>query len=154
MGALLFFLAFLFIIWVCYYFLKAGKSPDFDSPTSVVLPQTSKESQRKHPRTNVHWPVSMETSDGIVEAEVNNISLGGAFICCERPLPVGEVFHLTMMVPDNEPIEATGKAVWSNVHIPKEKVIYRGMGVQFIKMSDRHIQFVRGIFNESDKSKE
>lgn len=154
MEALLFFLVFLIIIWVCYYFLKAGKNPDFDSPTSVVLPQTSKESQRKHPRTNVHWSVSMETSDGIVEAEVKNISLGGAFICCERPLLVGEVFHLTMMVPDNEPIEATAKAVWSNVHIPKEKVIYRGMGVQFIKMSDRHIQFVRGIFNESDKSKE
>ncbi len=153
MEILLFFLAFLLIVWVCYYILKAGKSSDVASPTSVVLPQTSRESQRKHPRTNVHWPVSMETSDGIVEAEVKNISLGGAFICCEKPLPVGETFRLTMKVPDNEPIEATAKAVWSNLHIPKEKVIHRGMGVQFIKMSDRHIQFVRKIFNESEKSK-
>lgn len=153
MEILLLFLVFLFIVWLGYYFLKAGKGSDTLSMTSVVLPQTSQESKRKHPRTNVNWPVSMETAGGVVEAEVKNISLGGAFICCENPFNVGEVFRLILKVPDHEPIEATAKVVWSNSHLPREKVIHRGMGVQFLKMSDQHLQFVKGIFKENPLSK-
>jgi len=153
MEILLFFLVFLLILWLCYYFLKAGKSSETTFSTSVVIPQTSKEGQRKHPRTNVNWPVVIETSEGTVEAEVKNISIGGAFICCERPMAVGEVFRLTITAPDHEPIEATAKAVWSNAHLPKEKVIHLGMGVQFLNMSEKHIQFVRSLFNESPSSK-
>lgn len=150
MEILLLFLVFLFIIWFCYYFMKAGKGSDTLSLPSVALPQTSQESKRKHPRTTVNWPVSMETAGGIVEAEIKNISLGGAFICCEHPLSIGEVFRLTMRVPEGEPIEASARVVWSNSHLPKEKVIHRGMGVQFLKMSDRHLHFVRGLFSPSD----
>ncbi len=152
MEILLLFLVFLLIIWFGYYFLKAGKGSDAISLPSLARPQTSQEGKRKHPRTNVNWPVSIETPEGMVEAEIKNISLGGAFICCEKPLPIGTVFQLTIKVPDNEPLEATARAVWSNSHLPQEKVIYRGMGIQFLKMSDRHLQFVRGIFNESDPS--
>jgi hypothetical protein len=45
---------------------------------------------------------------------------------------------------------ATAQVVWSNVNVPDEKVINRGMGVRFIKMSDRHIQFVGQILQESN----
>jgi uncharacterized protein (TIGR02266 family) len=92
----------------------------------------------------------METSDGTIEAEIKNISLGGAFICSKKPLPIGEVFRLTMMGPDNEPVIATAQVVWSNVNVPDEKVINRGMGVRFIKMSERHIRLVRQLFQEND----
>jgi hypothetical protein len=34
----------------------------------------------------------METPEGTIEAEAKNISLGGAFISCEKPLPMGHVF--------------------------------------------------------------
>ena len=91
----------------------------------------------------------METSEGVIGAEVRNISLGGAFICCKRPLPMGEVFRLTLMGADKDPLTAIAKVVWSNVNVPNEKVINRGMGVRFIKMSDRHIQLVRQLFRGS-----
>ncbi len=55
-----------------------------------------------------------------------------------------------MTGPNNEPVIGTAKVVWSNVNVPDEKVINRGMGVRFIKMSDRHIQSVRQILEESD----
>ncbi len=55
-----------------------------------------------------------------------------------------------MMGPDNEPVIATAQVVWSNVNVPDEKVINRGMGVRFIKMSERHIRLVRQLFQESD----
>jgi hypothetical protein len=54
------------------------------------------------------------------------------------------------MGPDNEPMKATAQVVWSNANVPEEKVINRGMGIRFIKMSDRHIQLVRQIFQETD----
>ena len=137
-------------VWIVYYFWKEHSRSDLDYHTSVKLSQNVGEEKRKQPRTNINWPVSMETSDGTIDAEVKNISLGGAFICCEKPLPLGQVFPLTMIGPDNEPVIATAEAVWSNVNVPNEKVINRGMGVRFIKMSDRHIQLVRQLFQESD----
>jgi len=142
---ILLFLGFVLAL-VVYYFSKALISSDLDyHTTSVKLSEPVGEQKRKHPRANINWRVSMETSEGTIVAEVRNISLGGAFICCNKPLPVGEVFHLTMMGPDNEPLAATAEVVWSNVHIPDEKVINRGMGVRFIKMSARHIQLVQQL---------
>jgi c-di-GMP-binding flagellar brake protein YcgR len=135
---------------VVYYFLKAYIASDLDYHTSVKLSQDVEKQRRKHPRANINWPVSMETSNGTIVAEVKDISLSGAFICCKQPVPIGEVFHLTMTGSDNEPVTATAEVVWSNVNVPNEKVINRGMGVRFIKMSDRHIQLVRQIFKESD----
>jgi uncharacterized protein (TIGR02266 family) len=135
---------------VVYYFLKVHIASDLDYHTSGKLSQDVGKQRRKHPRANINWPVSMETSNGTIVAEVKDISLGGAFICCKQPVPLGEVFHLTMTGPDNEPVTATAEVVWSNVNVPNEKVINRGMGVRFIKMSDRHIQLVRQIFKESD----
>ena len=143
--AILFFLGFL-LFFVGYYLWKVRNRSDLDTrPSSGQLSLKTGKEGRQHPRTDIHWAVSMETSEGMVAGEVTNISLGGAFICCKKPLPLGEVFSLTMMGPDNEPVGATAKVVWSNVNVPNEKIVHRGMGVRFIKMSDRHIQLVRQI---------
>jgi hypothetical protein len=55
-----------------------------------------------------------------------------------------------MIGPDNEPVTATAQVVWSNVNMPDEKVIHRGMGVRFIKMSERHLQIVRELFKTEE----
>ena len=136
------------LVWIVYYFWKEHNRYDLDSPTSAKLSQRAGEERRKQPRVNINWPVSMETPDGMINAEIKNISLGGAFICCKKPLPIGQVFPLTMIGPDNEPVMATAEVAWSNINVPNEKVINRGMGVRFIKMSDRHIQLVRQLFQE------
>jgi hypothetical protein len=68
---------------VVYYFLKVRNHSDLDYHTFMKLPQNVGEENRKHPRVDINWSVSMETSDGTIEAEVKNISLGGAFICCK-----------------------------------------------------------------------
>ena len=148
-GGIICFLGFV-IVFLVYYFWKVHTRSDLDIHTSVKLSQDAGEQRRQHPRADINWPVSMETSNGTIEAEVKNISLGGAFICCKNPLPLGEVFPLTMIGPSDEPVKATAKVVWSNVNVPEEKVVNRGMGVRFIKMSDRHIQLVRQISQESD----
>lgn len=150
-GIIVLFLGFMLALLV-YYVLKGHMASDLDYHTSVKLPQDVGKQRRKYPRANINWPVSMETSDGTIVAEVKNISLGGAFISCKEPLPLGEVFCLTMTGPNSEPLTATAEVVWSNVNVPDERVVHRGMGVRFIKMSDRHIQLVRQIFKESDQT--
>jgi hypothetical protein len=148
-GGIVFCLAVL-VIWVVSYFWKISNRSDRDSLTSAKLPQNVGEEKRKHPRADVNWPVSIETTYGTIAGEVKNISLGGAFICCKKPLPIRKVFRMTMIGPENEPVLATAQVAWSNANMPEEKVINRGMGVRFINMSDRHIQLVRQIFQGSD----
>ena len=148
-GGIVLFLAFI-VVWIVNYFWKVSNRSGLDSLTSVKLPQNVGEERRKDPRANINWPVSIETSNGPIVAEVKNISLSGAFICCKKPLPLREVFRMTMIGPDNEPVIATAQVVWSNVNVPEKKVINLGMGVRFIKMSDRHIQLVKQIFQGSD----
>jgi hypothetical protein len=92
----------------------------------------------------------MDTSEGVVVGTIKNVSLGGSFVCCKKPLPLGEVFLLRMIGLDGEPVAAKAEVIWSNAAIPDERVINRGMGVRFIKMSDRHLQLVRQLFQETD----
>lgn len=148
LGGIVIFLGFV-LVSVVFYFWKFHSSSDFDYHTSVKSHQKVGEEKREHPRANINWPVSMETAGGTIDAEVKNISIGGAFICCKNPLPLGEIFRLTMTGPDNELVAATAAVVWSNTNVPEDKVINRGMGIRFIKMSDKHIQLVRQIFQES-----
>jgi hypothetical protein len=138
------------LIWVAYYFLKMRDRSDFSYHPSVESSQKGGADKRQNPRLDINWSISMETPDGTIDGEIKNISIGGAFICCKKPLPLRQVFHLTMMGPNNEPVPATAEVVWSNINVPDEKVINRGMGVRFIKMSDRHIQLVRQILKEND----
>ncbi len=141
------------ILFVAYYLLKAGIGFELDSrkptPSSEIPSQRPNEKNRIHPRTDVNWDISIETPDGPVAAVLKNISLGGAFILCKKPLPAGEVFRLTIPDPDREPLTATAVVVWSNANLSDEKVIHRGMGIRFIKMSDRHIELVQQIAQES-----
>jgi len=130
------------LVYVVYYFWKEHDRSALDDHTSVKLSQRVGEERRQQPRVNINWPVSIETSAGTIDGEVKNISVGGAFICCNKPLRLRQVFRLTMIGPDNEPVKATAQVVWSNANVPSEKVLNRGMGVRFIKMSDRHLQLV------------
>jgi len=138
------------ILCVAYYLFKMRSSSAPESPAPIKMVGSVGVEKRKHPRTDVNWPVSMKTSMGIVPAKVTNISLGGAFIGCKKPLPVGEVFQMTMTGPDNELVPATAEVVWSNASLPEDKVVNRGMGVRFLKLSDKHIHIVRRLFPEGD----
>jgi Tfp pilus assembly protein PilZ len=143
-GAIAFFLAF-FVIWMVSYFWKKSTPSDRDSLISAKLSRNLGEEKREHPRTDVNWPVSIETAYETIAAEVKNISLGGAFICCKKPLQLRKVFRMTMIGPENEPMTVSAQVAWSNANMPEDKVINRGMGVRFINMSDRHIQLLRQV---------
>ena len=110
-------------------------SSDQGMGASAKLTETVHKEARQHPRVNITWSVRMKTSQGSIEAEIKNISLGGAFICCPKPLPLGEVFRLTIDVPDHETLTVKAEVVWSNINVPDDKIVNRGMGIRFIQIT-------------------
>jgi Tfp pilus assembly protein PilZ len=85
--------------------------------------------QRAYPRFAVTYPVAVETSEGILQAKTQNMSAGGAFICCERPHEPKDVFQLTIELPTGVPLQLTGKVIWSTDC--DDQMMPAGMGVSF-----------------------
>ena len=103
---------------------------------SAPASQTSWEEKRKHPRVAVSWPAQMDTSEGQIDVQLKDISLGGAFVVCQNPLPLNEQFSLIINASNQDPLTLNSEVVWSNINVPEDKVINRGMGIRFIKNTD------------------
>ena len=87
---------------------------------------TSKE-KRRHPRKEASCFVTIETSGASRFGETKDISSGGAFIYCDRPLESEELFKVVISGPGmRNSITAEARVVWSNPY---------GMGVRFHSVS-------------------
>lgn len=77
--------------------------------------------KREHVRLSVKTSVSYQLPDGEhVQADCNDISVGGAFVRTDRPLPFGAKFKLTLELAAPVTIDVTVR--WTKPD---------GMGVQF-----------------------
>lgn len=88
------------------------------------------EEKRKHPRKVLHPEVAFESAEGErVEASIQDISLGGAFIATDQPAQFGSKVKIFLLLPglDREVV------VESTVRWTKPD----GMGVQFGLMGAR-----------------
>ena len=104
----------------------------------------------------VEWPVLVVTSEKEIEALTKTISLFGAFIACPEPPPINEELALKISVPDRDPMEIGAKVTWNNSHAEETPKLVRGMGVNFVRISDADRQFIRDAIlnngkNESDE---
>jgi uncharacterized protein (TIGR02266 family) len=99
----------------------------------MVIAADGWKEKREFPRFETEWPTSFQTPDGFSDAVTINASQDGAFIRCQQPLPVGEIFNLKISLPGQESIDTQAKVIWSNINVPQDRVVNRGMGVQFIK---------------------
>ena len=74
----------------------------------------------------------MVTEAGVIEGEIENISLSGAFICCQEQLESGERLTVVAKLPTNPSFSSHAEVVWSRVPGPNDQDIIPGMGVKFI----------------------
>jgi len=83
----------------------------------------SSRERRRHPRSEVTWPVAIESTETSISGRTKNISSGGAFINCKTKLSPGEVFDMVIHA-QSQPTSLSGKAevVWMSGH---------GIGVKF-----------------------
>ena len=87
--------------------------------------------KRIYPRTQVRWSVSGITNSGTMQGETQNISLNGAFICCEKVLRPNEILLLTVNGPSG-PMQVIARVVWSNLLPCDAKGNTTGIGVKFM----------------------
>ena len=87
--------------------------------------------KRVYPRTQVKWSVSGITNSGKMQGQTQNISLNGAFICCENLLRPNEILLLTVEGPSG-PMQVIARVVWSNPGACCAGAGASGIGVKFM----------------------
>lgn len=102
------------------------------------------EERRENPRTKVNWPVTIQTEEGAIERATYNISSDGAFIRGLSPLELHEVVDMTISCSDH-PITVKSRVVWSSNQVPLAKDMPRGVGVEFINVSDEHREIISSL---------
>ena len=132
----------LFLVWLFTAYLKTrtGHAP-------VKLPGTAQKERRQRQRADIILPVRMETSQGTIEAEIKNIGLSGAFIRCQKPLALRESFRLTIDAPNHDPLMVKAEVIWSNINVPDEMVLNRGMGIRFIRITKDAREFLNQVLS-------
>jgi hypothetical protein len=84
--------------------------------------------RRRTSRVKANHPVTMQSSEKTIMGEVRDLSSGGAFIDCAEPFDPGEIFDLSIDIPDKARSPSTkAQVVWTSS---------RGMGVKFLPESD------------------
>ena len=126
----------LVFLWFLKTLFKRRVAKNQTNQTAAEIQKTSWEEKRKHPRVSVSWPARMETPEGSLKAQLKDISLGGAFVVCPKPLPLSEKFLIFIEPPEQTPLELNAEVVWSNANVPEDKIINRGMGIRFINNPD------------------
>ena len=102
---------------------------------------------RQHLRAEVSWPVTIQTEDGTIERVTYNISPDGAFIRGLSPLELHEVISMTISGPDRS-ITVKAKVVWTSSQVPPEEDMPRGMGVEFIRISDEDREIISSLVSD------
>ena len=87
--------------------------------------------RRLQPRVEVSWPVTMLTSEGSIQGETRDISMQGAFIYCDKQLPLLERFVLSVKAPATS-MQVMAQVVWASNSPAGKKNKPAGMGVRFI----------------------
>jgi len=74
----------------------------------------------------------MVTATGVMGGELENISLSGAFIRCQKPLEPGKRLIVIAKLPYNPSFNSHAEVVWSRVPRPNDQETIPGMGLKFI----------------------
>ena len=108
--------------------------------------------RRHYPRTKVKLPVVKMVGNDLVDGEIEDLSLGGAFIRCST-MPNGkDNFHMVIRAKGRL-ISLTGEMVWKDVQKFNNQTTFRGMGVRFSQLLIGDRQFLRDVIAKHHKNK-
>jgi len=90
--------------------------------------------RRKHARYKVELDVSLGSDHNFYVGFVENLSSGGVFIATHMLKTVGEVFELTVHLPNStEAVRGVGEVRWIREYSERSNVP-PGMGIRFISL--------------------
>ena len=143
----------LVIIWFFNAFIKRRLGADQPAQLVNTSQKTKWEEKRRHPRLAISWPIEFEPPYEKIKARLKDISRGGAFIVCQKPLPLNEKLRLCIRMPEQEELFLNAEVVWSNVNVPQDQVIHRGMGVKFVQNTKKARQHLESAISIHLKAK-
>lgn len=88
--------------------------------------------RRKYPRIRVRWAVSIQAADGSSQGEMEDISLGGAFIRCEKPPRPNEKVLLNYR-DHSKKTQVIAQVTWINHESEGSRDEPTGIGVKFLQ---------------------
>ena len=91
------------------------------------------EERRHYPRSNIKLPIVMIAGESLVDGEIQDISLGGAFIRCPTMPNPKDSFHM-VITSKGRLISIIAEVVWSDGHKFKGKAALSGIGVRFRRL--------------------
>jgi Tfp pilus assembly protein PilZ len=144
----------LIVFWFVFVYLKKRMTADQSSQGYSLAANVSWEEKRRHPRIDISWAASLDKPEGPMAARLKDISLGGAFVVCEEPLALQDEFKITINLPDQDPLQLNAEVVWSNINIPRDKVVNRGMGIRFIKNEEKERQLLQDAITAAGEGNE
>ena len=112
--------------------------------------------RRQHHRAIAHWPVTLETTQGVVTGITMDVSAGGAFMCCRESLRVRERFPLALHnVPLlDRSLEAEVEVIRSNIHCMDDELMSHGIGVRFSRIADEDREFITHLVSDHLEEKD
>lgn len=100
-------------------------------------------------RAEPNWPVTIETTTGKTsQASITSITHGSAFIKSATKLEIGEKFKITIHLPGQTPMQLKADVIWSNMNLPAEKVLNRGMGIRFIGAGEDTVRLINDTISQ------
>ena len=123
----------LIIFWFFHTVIKRKLGNDQSVLAINTAPLKGGRDQRRHPRLAVSWSATIEIGRVSVNVRLKDISLGGAFVICQEPVPLDEKLCIYLEIPGRDRFALNAEVVWSNMNMPESKVIHRGLGVKFVQ---------------------
>jgi hypothetical protein len=102
---------------------------DAPSKRATMAPEIE---ERQHGRTAARLPIHILAADGSRQGETADVSLGGAFIRCEKPPPPGSKVLLTYEHLSGNKRYVIARVVWTNFESRSSCNKTIGMGVEFL----------------------
>jgi Tfp pilus assembly protein PilZ len=124
------------IFWSVSKYLKKQIGPDLSHHAMTNGQDSYWEEKREKSRLAVSWQASMETPQGSIRVQLKNVSHSGAFVVCPEPMAINEKVRMVIDAPNLDPFPLQGEVVWSNIHVPEDKVVHRGMGIRFVENTE------------------
>jgi hypothetical protein len=96
---------------------------------------------RRHPRVEVAWPVTIVTPDGLVTGRTQNLSLVGTLILCPEVPELLYNFRLFFRPAERQLLIATAERVWSSTFV-SDNCMSHAMGVRFTYIPDHDYRLI------------
>ena len=104
----------------------------------------NRKERRNYPRAKVKLPVVKMAGNGLVNGEIQDLSLGGAFIRCQEMVNTQEKFHMVISAKGRL-MSIIGEVVWEDVNKINNKTRLRGIGVRFRQIFSGDRRFLREV---------